>query len=124
MSAHDADGPDSAARLTATQDDSISRIVLEGRLDSAGVDAVEIRFNAGTVASGKSAIVDLSGVSFIASLGIRMLLTASKRMAASGRKMVLLGPSGLVDESLQAMDLYRLIPVASNEEEALALAGS
>ncbi|MEM8932164.1 MAG: STAS domain-containing protein [Acidobacteriota bacterium] len=122
MSAADSAASDDSARLDLDTSGSVSRIVLAGRLDSAGVDALEIRFNAATVASGKAAIVDLSGVSFLASLGIRMLLTATKRMAASGRPLVLHGARGLVDEALRSMDLYRLIPHAANEQEALDLA--
>lgn len=109
----------SQADLTLTESEDVNRIILQGRLDSAGVAAVEIKFNAGAVASGKPAIVDLSGVTFIASLGIRMLITASKRMAQAGRPLVLLSPQELVDESLKAIDLYRLIPVAFSEREAL-----
>ncbi|MCG8461975.1 MAG: STAS domain-containing protein [Holophagales bacterium] len=106
--------------LTVIDDPLAARVKLQGRLDTAGVDAVEARFYAAT-ASARHAVVDLSGVPLVTSLGMRMLVIAAKRMAAAGRSLILLRPQKLVDESLRAADLYRLIPVADNEAQAQAL---
>ena len=52
----------------------VTKAVLAGRLDSYSVNDIEARFVASIVPKEQNAIVDLSEVSFIASLGIRMLL--------------------------------------------------
>ena len=43
----------------------VRRVVLVGRLDTAGVDVVETKFGAAIVPNGKNTIVDLSGRVFI-----------------------------------------------------------
>jgi anti-anti-sigma factor len=94
-----------------------SRVKLAGRMDSAGVDRVETRFNAATAARETDVVVDLSLVSFLASMGIRMLVAAAKVLAAKGHRMVLLNPQGMVDEYLRDAALDQLLPVAHNEDE-------
>lgn len=99
--------------------DGITRVALSGRMDTEGVDTVETRFSAATVADGQNAIVDLSGTSFIASMGIRMLVVAAKSLAGKGAKLVLLSPPPLVEEYMADANLGELIPVVHSEEEAL-----
>jgi anti-anti-sigma factor len=102
----------------------VGRVRLAGRLDSAGVDHVELKFNAATAARDADVIVDLAGVSFLASMGVRMLVAAAKALAAKGHRVILLNPQAAVDEFLEATALYELLPVARNEEEAQALLAS
>ncbi|MGS0758120.1 STAS domain-containing protein, partial [Roseateles sp. GG27B] len=49
-------------------------IRLEGRLDAAGADQIGLRFTAGTASKGRNTMIDLAGVPFIASMGIRLLI--------------------------------------------------
>jgi anti-anti-sigma factor len=98
--------------------ETLTHVALEGRLDVAGVDALEVRFNALTVARGKPAIVDLSSVEFIASLGIGMLLRAAKALDARRSVMVLCAPAAPVEHTLRASSIDKLIPVFGNVEEA------
>jgi anti-sigma B factor antagonist len=96
-----------------------TRIALRGRLDVPGVDAIETRFTALAAAAGKNALVDLSGVSFIASMGIRMLIAAARGMQLKQRKMVIFGPQELVKEVLDNVNLGALIPIVDTEQSAL-----
>ena len=58
----------------------VIRIVLAGRLDIAGAEAVDVPF-AGIISTVKTgAVVDLSAVTFIASIGIRTLVTNAKAL--------------------------------------------
>jgi anti-anti-sigma factor len=98
--------------------ETLTEIELSGKLDTAAVDRIETRFNAFVVAPGKSAVIDLSEVTLITSMGIRMLVTAARSLAARGRKLVLLGPRGVVDDALRAADLYAVMPMARTPEEA------
>jgi anti-anti-sigma factor len=70
------------------------------------------------VAPGRNTIVDLSDVMLITSMGIRLLVTAAKSLGARDRRLVLLGPRGVVDEFLRATDLYSVIPMAKTLDEA------
>ena len=109
------------ADLIVEDSGDVQRVRLEGRLDSASVVAVEKRFDAATVTCRKHVIVDLGGVSFMTSPAVRMLVAAAKRMATAGYILVLLEPQRLVNEYLEAADIYRLVPVAYSENEAALL---
>ncbi|HEY3917424.1 MAG TPA: STAS domain-containing protein [Stellaceae bacterium] len=93
--------------------------VLRGRLDIAGAGAIETKFNA-TAGAHKALVVDLSGTSFIASMGMRLLLIAGKTMAARGGKMALLAPKPEVAAVLKTAGIDSVIPVCSAREAALA----
>jgi hypothetical protein len=53
-----------------------------------GVDQIETRFTASIVPSGKHALVDLSGVTFLSSMGIRMLVATALARTADARHSV------------------------------------
>lgn len=99
-----------------------TKAVIDGRLDSTGVDAVEIRFQTGIASAEAVVIVDLSKVSFIASLGIRMLLSAARSLRNTGRKLLVFGANTAVSEILRTTALADVIPVLQSEAEALAAA--
>ncbi len=98
---------------------NLTCIRLNGRLDSPGVDRVETRFTAALVAAGRSAVVDLSGVSFLASMGIRMLISSGRALNLKGAKMVLFGATSLVQSVLDHVALDQIIPVVATEQEAI-----
>lgn len=99
----------------------VNCIRLTGRLDTAGVDRVETRFNAMTVAAGHHAMVDLAGVSFLSSMGVRMLVTAARAMGKRGKRIVLFAAQPLVQESITTMGIDQLMAVVGSESEAHAL---
>jgi stage II sporulation protein AA (anti-sigma F factor antagonist) len=101
---------------------NVRRIVLDGRLDAAGAQAAEADFNA-AVAVGPNVIVDLGKVPFIASVGIRLLVTGMQTQAKLGGKMVLMNPDELSRKILKTTGIDQLVPVRNGLEEALALFG-
>jgi anti-anti-sigma factor len=67
-----------------------AKVVLNGKLDIAGADTVALPL--ATRSGGKSELVlDMAGVSFIASIGIRHLDAASKALARRGGRLVFAG---------------------------------
>ncbi len=48
------------------------------------VDEIKTRFIAAVVPVGNNAVVDLSRVEFVASMGIRMLVSTARSLAAAG----------------------------------------
>jgi anti-anti-sigma factor len=107
--------------MTVTDLGSAAKLALSGRLDAAGVDRIETRFTAAVVPSGRHALVDLSEVSFCASMGIRMLLATARALRGRNARMVLFGAQPLVKESLQHAGIDSLIPLADSESAAAAL---
>ena len=90
--------------------ETLTHVALKGRLDTEGVDRVETRFNA-LLSSGGDGLVDLSGVTFLSSLGIRLLLGAAKMLDRRGATMVLIAPGEMVAEALKHSSIDEIIPV-------------
>ncbi len=99
----------------------VRRVVLVGRLDTAGVDVVETKFGAAIVPNGKNTIVDLSGVSFLASMGIRMLISTTRALSRKGGRLVMFGAAPGVKDVIETAALTEIIPLAASENEALDL---
>ncbi len=100
--------------------DGVTKVVLDGRLDTSAVNDVELRFVAGIVPKGQSVVVDLSRVTFMASLGIRMLLSTARAVSGRGAKFVMFSPLPAVLEIIETTALSEIIPVLGSESEALA----
>lgn len=101
---------------------STARIALTGKLDIQGAEAIAMPL--ATLSGAKQNIVlDMAGVSFIASIGIRHLVAASKALGRRGGRLVLLAPSAPVLEVLTTSGISDLIPIASSEDEARKLIG-
>jgi anti-sigma B factor antagonist len=100
--------------------DQITHLALRGRLDTAGVGEVELRFTSHTVPRGKPLLLDMSEVTFLASLGLRMLLTVARALEHRGAKTVLLSPQPAVRQVLNLSGFDQLMPVHNDEGTALA----
>ena len=98
----------------------VTKAVLSGRLDTANVDQMETAFTAGIVPKAQDTMVDLTNVTFIASLGIRMLLSAARVLSRRGAKLVMYGATPAVMEIIETTALSEIIPVLATEDAALA----
>jgi anti-sigma B factor antagonist len=108
--------------ITSEIGSSGARVVLSGRLDIAGAEDVALPL--ATVAGAKQGmIVDMSGVSFIASIGIRHLVSAAKAQSRRGGRLVILNPTSIVVEVLTTSGLTTLLPIVRSEAEAASAIG-
>jgi anti-anti-sigma factor len=99
--------------------EDLRRIVVSGRLDMAGTDSVASKLVELTAAPKKGVVVDLSALKFLASIGIRALITSAKAVQQRGGKMVLVvNDSSTVMMSLEATGVDELIPVFKNASDA------
>ena len=99
--------------------DAGKKVVLIGKLDIAGAEKIELPL--ATIAGSRSNIVvDMVGVDYIASIGIRHLLLAARTVARASRKLVLLDPNPLVTEVLVTAGLNDFLPIVRSEDEARA----
>jgi len=105
-----------------TTDGTYSHLALIGKLDIVGVGEIENKFLGYTVARKKNTILDLSGVTFMGSMGLRIFLSAAKPMQLNGHKLILLNPSQMVKEVLEMSGISDIIPIATDEAAAVALA--
>lgn len=100
--------------------DTVQALRLTGRLDAPGADGIGVRFNAGVSAPGRQTIVDLSGVSFLASMGIRLLIEGARAARMRGSKLVLFGAQDLVQSVLDDAAIDQIVPIVGSREQALA----
>ena len=100
----------------------IARVKLRGRLDTPGVDRVEAKFTAAVVPEGRNTVVDLSEVSFIASMGLRMFIGLAKALRRSNAKLVLFAPQSQVNEVFNTVVLREIMPIVVDEAEAMRFA--
>lgn len=107
-----------------TEIEGVKKVVLAGRLDTAGVDLVETKFHAGVVAGGRPTIVDLGQLDFMGSLGVRMIISAGRSLAQNGARLVLFGACEPVQEVIELTGLQDIVPSVASESEALERASS
>ena len=98
--------------------DELTQVALSGRLDAVGVQQVGIRFQGATAERGFPTIIDLSGVNFIASLGLGMLLAAARALHSRGARTVIVNPQPNVGKALETAYMNAVIPVVASVEEA------
>ena len=106
--------------FVVTEVAGVTKASLNGRLDTSNVDKVETSFTASILPKGKNTAIDLTEVTFIASLGIRMLLTIARTLSQRGASLVMFGAMPNVHEIIETTALSDIIPLYVTEEEAIA----
>jgi anti-anti-sigma factor len=102
-------------------DDELTELALVGKLDIAGVHAVDMKFHVNTAARRKPTLVDLSQLEMITSLGLGLIISCGRSLLRHGHKMVVFNPQPVVEEVINAIGLGEAIPVVRTREEALAI---
>ncbi len=99
--------------------EQVRRIEITGRLDVEGTNSVASQLVELTQAPKKGVVVDLSSLKFLASIGIRALITAAKAVKERGGKMVLVVDDGsTVMMSIKATGIDKLVPVFDDTDDA------
>lgn len=101
-------------------DNGIRIIKLNGRLDTAGFNSIDLKFTAYCAGENARVLVDFSEVSFLASIGIRMLTMNAKSLSTRGGKLALLNPTAEVRNVLDMTGISPIIPVFNDLETANA----
>jgi len=98
--------------------DAGKRVTLTGKLDMAGAETIELPL-AALAGTRQNIVVDMVGVDFIASIGIRHLVLAAKAVLRGQGRFLLLNPTPLVTEVLTTAGLQQLLPIVRSEDEAI-----
>lgn len=95
----------------AIQDDgSAATVTMTGRLDISGAEVVALPL--ATLSGSKNALfVDMAGVTFISSIGLRHLVSAAKAIGRRGGRLVLLNPNMAVTEVITTSGLAGLLQI-------------
>jgi anti-anti-sigma factor len=100
--------------------DGLKQVALIGRLDTAGAGRIEASFIAAVVPPGQPVIVDLSQVDYIASMGVRMLLSAARGLKQKNAKLALFAPQAMVQEVFESISFSQIVPVCGDATAAIA----
>ena len=93
--------------------DGLAHVVLRGELDLSTVEKVEQELDAVQAGEDKLLVLDLSGLTFLDSTGLRLMVTADQRAQKEGRRLVIVkGPEPVqrvfsitkLDETLDIVD--------------------
>ena len=100
-------------------DGDVTRVALDGRLDIDGSAQVDLRMNV-IAGSSTRVLLDLSGVTFLGSMGLRSIVLPAQAIKRRGGRMVLLNPTPMVAEVLKNANIPAIIPIHHDEDAALA----
>ncbi len=85
-------------------------VILTGRLDISGAERIALPL--ATLSGAKNALfVDMAGVTFVASIGLRHLVAAAKAVGRRGGRLVLINPNEIVIEVITTSGLTDLLPI-------------
>jgi len=102
-------------------DEDFTHIELTGRVDLQGIGDLDFEFSKQTVTRKKPVLVDLSGVDFMASIGLRMLVLSTKALNRFGAKLVLLNPQNEVESVLRTSGFDQIMPISHDYDEAVGI---
>jgi len=102
--------------------DAYTSVAVRGRLDATGVGEVEPKLTSHTVARRKPAVIDLTEVGIISSVGIGMLVAIARSLRSHGIGIAVVA-SPHVRSILELTHTGALIPVVATREEALRTLG-
>jgi anti-anti-sigma factor len=91
-----------------------------GRLDTAAAPAFEREVQAAMASGSARVLIDLANLAYISSMGLRVLLTAAKRINADGGRLVLCTLQPQVAEVFDISGFGAIVPVYADRESALA----
>ena len=94
-----------------------------GRIDMTSADNFRERLIpliTSAAAGGESVVLDFSGVDYISSAGLRVLMLAAKQAKSAGNKVAVAAMQPLVAEIFQISRFDKVLPCHAGVDEALA----
>jgi anti-sigma B factor antagonist len=99
--------------------DSLSIIVILGRIDFAAAKNVEKMLNNVIDQDQTKIVVDLAGVDYISAVGLRVLLAALKKQRQKQGELKLAALQPFVKEVFEVTGFTKLFPIHANRDEAI-----
>ena len=110
--------------ITHRSENGIPVLVLSGRLNQASADTLHATAMEAAEAAEKGLIVDMGGVEFIASVGIRALIRPSQSMSIKGGKLAIANLNPQMSEFFGLTGLDRMFSVFETVADAAAGIGA
>ena len=91
-----------------------------GRIDTTTAGALETRLVSALAGASPQLVVDLSGVEYISSAGLRVLLVAARRVQATGGRLALCAMGQPVRQVFQLAGFLPLFTIQDTRDQAVA----
>jgi anti-anti-sigma factor len=99
--------------------DGVTKAALQGRLDIDGAQMVDMRFNV-LAGAKKKLVIDLGDVDFLASMGLRTLLTCARTVKSKGGMVAIANPQPGVAKVLSTSGVDEIMTVSPTLAGAIA----
>jgi anti-sigma B factor antagonist len=99
-----------ALKISCERDGDVRAICLSGELDLATADRVQRELERAEASDARSILLDLSGLTFMDSTGVRLLLSAHARSRADSGRLTMLRGSPAVQRVLQLTGVADRLP--------------
>jgi anti-anti-sigma factor len=100
------------------------KVALTGSLDAPGAMAIEEQFKDRLKKRGGNVILDMSGLDYMSSYGLRMILMSAKALHDKGGGLFLAAPTSRVMEVIRVAGYDTMFPVYETVDEAILFLGS
>ena len=105
--------------MTTVQEVTVVKV--SGRLDATTAPEFEKRMTEWIAGGSRKVALDLSVLEYISSAGLRGILGTTKRLKAENGKLVLCGPTGVVQEVITLSGFGSFLPICKTVEDAARL---
>jgi anti-anti-sigma factor len=106
-----------AEMVIIEESETFTHLAVRGRLDIDGVEHVELKLTSHTVARRKPAIVDITAVEILASIGVGMLVKIARSMHSHGLIFGVVA-TGVSKDVLERLHVDTVFPVLPSYEQA------
>lgn len=109
--------------VSIEEKDKCKLVRLAGRLDATTTPALEGKISKVLDQNKQFMLMDFSKVDYLSSAGMRLLLSATKKLKAHGGKLVFCSMSDEVMEIIKMAGFERILAIYPSEEAALKACG-
>jgi anti-anti-sigma factor len=104
---------------STTSDDGILTLTVSGRIDADTTAQFQDALNGFIDQGDRKIILDIAGVDYVSSVGLRALLAGAKRITPLGGKLVLCAPHARVLKLFELAGFMSILTITATRDEAL-----
>ena len=105
--------------ISESKQDNVTIVQAEGKLDSMSAPELDKRLTDLIENGTRQIAVDLAGIDYVSSAGLRVFLSATKRLKQSQGKLTLANPSAQVQQILDIAGFASILPIFKTLNEAV-----
>jgi len=105
--------------ITTRKEKNSAVVSVSGRIDAITAPDLEKSLEGLITAGEKSILINLSGLGYISSAGLRSILSSAKKLKALSGEIMFTGLQGPVEEVFQISGFKSIFKIFSSEAEAL-----